>query len=179
MTLIKKLLSVAACDIGMVCRKLVGVKLRFSPVSLVSPKASLRTEGKNSKIQIGNKCGIRPNSELSATNAVISLGDNCFINRNCMIVAHESISIGDGTTVGPGTYIYDHDHDGNGGYTTAPVTIGKNVWIGAGCIILKGVSLGDGSVIGAGSVITKRVPPNAVVIQKRTNCVKGIEGEEV
>jgi len=84
-----------------------------------------------------------------------------------MIVAHERIEIGDGTTIGPNVCIYDHDHDGDGGYKTKSVIIGKNVWIGAGCILLKGISIGDNAVIGAGTVLTHSVKCNETVYQKR------------
>jgi acetyltransferase-like isoleucine patch superfamily enzyme len=47
--------------------------------------------------------------------------------------------------------------------TSSPITIGKNVWIGAKCIILQGVNIGDGAIIGAGTVITKSVPEHTIV----------------
>ena len=86
-----------------------------------------------------------------------------------MVICRESISIGDGTTIGPHTCIYDHDHGREEGalYKTAPVTIRKNVWIGAGCIILKGVTIGDNSIIAAGSIVTKDVPADTIFLQKR------------
>ena len=77
------------------------------------------------------------------------------------------IKIGNNVTIGPGVYIYDHDHDGKGGYITKSIVIEKDVWIGAGCIILKGVRIGAGAVIAAGSVITKNVPPQNILLQKR------------
>lgn len=168
MAFIQNALVVVKSDIALLLRKMAGCKVRHHWISLVSPKATICTHGKTAKVQLGKKCGVRQNTELSATGGAILLADNVFINRNCMLVAHEKISLGKGTTVGPGTYIYDHDHDGKGGYATAPVTIGAGVWIGAGCIILKGVTIGDNAVIAAGSVVTKDVPENATIIQKRT-----------
>lgn len=156
-------LIVIKSDIALLFRKMAGCKVQHHWISLVSPKATICTKGKTAKIQLGKKCGIRQNTELSATGGTIHLADNVFINRNCMLVAHEKISLGKGTTVGPGTYIYDHDHDGKGGYVTAPVTIGEGVWIGAGSIILKGVTIGNNAVIAAGSVVTKDVPAQTLV----------------
>lgn len=156
--------------IGLLFRKMIGCRVRFGALSLVSCKATIRTEGKQGQICIGRKCGVRPGTELSANEGILQLGDDVFINRNCVLAAHEKITVGNRTTIGPGVYIYDHDHDGLGGYRTAPVKIGENVWIGSGCIILKGVTIGDGSIIAAGSVISKNVPPNMTVIQKRTQC---------
>ena len=142
-------------------------RIRRHPCTLVSVHSTIRTEGCNGIVRIGKLCCVRPNTEISAANSEIILGQRVFINRNCVITARERIALGDNTTIGPGTYIYDHDHDGLGGYKTKAISIENNVWIGAGCIILKGVSIGHDSVIGAGSVITHDVPPNSHVIQKR------------
>ena len=163
MALIKNIFTVLKSDLALLLRKIAGCKVEHHWISLVSPKATIYTRGRTAKIQLGKKCAIRQNTELSATNGTITLADNVFINRNCMLVAHEKISLGKGTTVGPGTYIYDHDHDGQGGYVTAPVSIGENVWIGAGCIVLKGVTIGNNAVIAAGAVVTKDVPAYTVV----------------
>lgn len=163
MVLLKNAFRVMQSDFVLLLRKVVGCRVKFHWMSLVSPGATLCTKGNSAKISLGKKCAIRKNAELSATNGTITLADRVFINRNCMLVAHEKITLGEGTTVGPGTYIYDHDHDGKGGYVTAPVTIGKGVWIGAGCIILKGVKIGDNAVIAAGAVVTKDVATNTIV----------------
>ena len=163
MALVKNALNVVLSDTGLLLRKMVGCKVRHHWISLISPNATVRTKGKKARILLGKKCAVRQNTELSANGGTIVLADNVFINRNCMLVAHENISLGKGTTVGPGTYIYDHDHNGMGGYVTAPVTIGEGVWVGAGSIILKGVTVGDNAVIAAGSVVTKDVPAGAVV----------------
>lgn len=163
MALIKKAFVVLKSDFVLLLRKIAGCKVEYHWISLISPKATICTRGKAARIQFGKKCAVRQNTELSAANGMITLADNVFINRNCMLVAHKEISIGKGTTIGPGTYIYDHDHDGKGGFVCAPVTVGENVWIGAGCIILKGVTIGDNAVIAAGAVVTKDVPASVVV----------------
>lgn len=163
MAIVRNGMLVIKSNIGLLLRKLTGCKVYYHWISLASPSATICTYGKTARILLGKKCGIRQNTELSATGGEILLADNVFINRNCMLVAHEHISLGKGTTVGPGTYIYDHDHDGKGGYVTAPVTIGEGVWIGAGSIILKGVTIGDNAVIAAGAVVTKDVATGTVV----------------
>lgn len=91
---------------------------------------------------------------------VLNIGQNVYINCNSMIICRRSIEIGNGTTIGPNVMIYDHDHDMKlrGNFLTDPVIIGKNTWIGAGSIILKGVKIGDDCVIAAGSVVSKDVP---------------------
>jgi len=87
-----------------------------------------------------------------------------YINRFTMIDASEQIEVGENCMIGPFCYITDHDHGHEKGrpigeqpLRSAPVRIGNNVWVGAGVIILKGVSIGDGAVIAAGAVVTKDV----------------------
>lgn len=88
----------------------------------------------------------------------ITIGDNCAIARNVMIMdfdAHQ-ITHADGTT----------------NKESAPVTIGDSVWIGAGAIILKGVTIGDHAIIGAGAVVTKDVKANTVVAGNPARVIK-------
>ena len=160
--------------VGLLWRRLLGNRLRFSPNSFVSLGASLKTYG-HGTIDIGKGTSIKANTELSATQGKIAIGNACFINRNCMIVAHEKIEIGDGTTIGPNVCIYDHDHDGNGGYKCSTIRIGDNVWIGAGVIILKGVSIGDNAIIGAGCLVSKDVSNDMTLFQKRESCYKTLD----
>ncbi len=150
----------------LLARKLLGNNIKFNSLTLVSNKANLITNG-NSLIQIGRLVGIKQNVEISAYNGNIIIGNNCFINNNCMIISHKKIIIGDKTTIGPNTCIYDHDHDGKGGYISKEIIIGNNVWIGAGCIILKGVKIGDNCLIGAGCLLTHNIEDNYIIIQKR------------
>lgn len=109
--------------------------------------------------------------KLPRGGGMIQFGAKCFVNRNCVIAAHERIEIGNNVTIGPGTYIYDHDHDGKGGYITKPVVIGDGVWIGANCIILKGVTIGKNTVIAAGCIITEDVASSCIIVQKRENTI--------
>lgn len=97
----------------------------------------------------------------------ISLGAGVFLNFNCVILDVVAVSIGDGTQIGPGVQILaaDHPRDAAGRATGLefgrPITIGRDVWIGGGAIILPGVTIGDGALIGAGSVVTRDVPAGA------------------
>lgn len=108
----------------------------------------------------------------------IFFGNNCEVNMNCTFLDDNRIVIGDNALIAPNVQIYTAFHptnaadrfgppreDGSFAFCktqTAPVTIGNNVWIGGGAILLPGVTIGDNVVIGAGSIVTKDIPANSV-----------------
>lgn len=105
----------------------------------------------------------------------IFLGNNVEINMNCVMLDCNKITIGDNCGLGPGVHIYAVGHPTNPAERlpdkncfwksfTAPITLGKNVWIGGGSIILPGVNIGDNTTIGAGSVVTTSIPANCVAV---------------
>lgn len=100
----------------------------------------------------------------------IFVGENVFVNFNCVILDVCKVSIGDGTQIGPAVQIYAADHPRDvqtrhdGLEFGKPVTIGNNVWIGGGAIILPGITIGDDAIVGAGSVVTRDVPKGATVL---------------
>ncbi len=98
--------------------------------------------------------------------ATIRIGNGTYLNRNTEVVAAQRVTIGRDCQIARDVIIMDTDqHPLPGlGLVTAPVTIEDRVWIGARAIILKGVTIGHDAVIGAGSVVTKDVPPRAVVV---------------
>lgn len=141
--------------------------IKFSRHLHLKKNAKLSTLDKHSLIDLGDGIKICENSYLEASDGgKIRLAGHNFINRNCMIISKDNITIGRGTTIGPNVCIYDHNHDiynGPGVFTKKSVYIGKNVWIGAGAIILQGVCIGDNSVVAAGAIVTKDVPPDTIV----------------
>ncbi|AKQ64727.1 Maltose O-acetyltransferase [Myxococcus hansupus] len=93
----------------------------------------------------------------------IELGERVFFNFNCIVLDVCRVSIGDFTLFGPGVQIYTPMHPLNAELRRKeefgkPVTIGSDVWVGGGAIILPGVRIGSRAVIGAGSVVTRDVP---------------------
>lgn len=98
----------------------------------------------------------------------ISIGDNFFANFDCIMLDGAKITIGDNVLFGPRVGIYTADHAIDkterqlGGCRAKPVTIGNNVWIGAGVHIDQGVTIGDNTVIGAGSMVTHYIPADVV-----------------
>ena len=110
---------------------------------------------------------------LLATNdaARIEIGPRTYINRHTMLDAAERIEVCEQAMIGPFCYITDHDHEfgpgtapGETPLVSQPVRIGKRCWLGAHVSVLKGVSIGDGTVVGAGSVVTKSLPAGVVAV---------------
>lgn len=92
-----------------------------------------------------------------------------YINAGTQLRCMERITIGDGCAIGRNVLIMDFDaheityENGTKNRITAPIEIGKHVWIGAGATILKGVTIGDNAIVGAGSIVTRDVPANTIV----------------
>jgi maltose O-acetyltransferase len=111
----------------------------------------------------------------------IYLGENVYMNVNCVILDCAKITIGSNVLFGPNVQIYAAGHplqgkervvDGKIVDFAFPVTIGSDVWIGGGAVILPGVTIGDNVVIGAGSVVTKNIPSNCVAVGNPARVVK-------
>lgn len=100
----------------------------------------------------------------------IDLGDRVYLNAGCTILDTAPVKIGDGSMFGPNVQIYCAEHHKDieqrraGQEIAHPVTIGTDVWIGGGAILLPGVSVGDGAIIGAGSVVTRDVAAGQTVV---------------
>ncbi len=127
---------------------------------------------KTSKILIGSNFLCRNNVTMSAEDGgKIILGQDCFINSNSMIVALKSdIKIGNNALIGDNVTIINHNHlKARNTFESKEIVIGNNVWIGSHSVILPGVKIGDNATIAAGSVITKDIPSNTKVIQKKEN----------
>lgn len=96
----------------------------------------------------------------------IILGDNVFINFNCVVLDVMPVRIGSRTLLGPNVQLYTATHPMNfkeralGLELAKPITIGEDVWVGGSVVICPGVSIGNRCVIGAGSVVTKDIPPD-------------------
>lgn len=122
----------------------------------------------------------------------IFLGANSLINMNCTLLDTGKITIGNNVLIGPDVKIYtavypilsdERIYKDETGKTeirtqTASVTIGNNVWIGGGTIILPGVTIGDNTVIGAGSVVTKAIPSNTVACSNPCVVKKTLDGKQ-
>lgn len=108
----------------------------------------------------------------------ITLGKRIFINAGCKIQDQGGVSIGDDCLIGHNAVIASLNHDiapeRRADMIPAPVTIGRNVWIGANVTILPGVSIGDDAVLAAACVVTKDVPAGAVVVGAPARVVRSV-----
>jgi acetyltransferase-like isoleucine patch superfamily enzyme len=101
---------------------------------------------------------------LRAPGARIEIGAGSFVNHRSELVAHERVSIGRGCLLAWDVLLLDSDsHSVDGRPHTAPVVLGDRVWVGCRATVLKGVTVGDGAVVAAGSVVVGDVPPRALV----------------
>ena len=100
----------------------------------------------------------------------ITVGDYFYANHNLVIQDGAKVTFGDNVFIGPNCCFTTAEHPTDpkqrkaGLEIAKPVTVGSNVWIGAGSSVLAGVTVGDNTVIGAGSVVTKSIPANVVAV---------------
>jgi len=106
------------------------------------------------------------------------IGSNVFINFNFVLLDCCPVTIGNNVFIAPNVQIYTACHpidpkDRNEHIGFAkPITIGNDVWIGGNCVILPGVTIGDGCTIGAGSVVIKSIPPHSVAVGSPCKVIK-------
>lgn len=118
---------------------------------------------------VGTDVGIRPPLYVDY-GSQITVGDRVFANYGLTALDCAPISIGDDTQIGPHVQLLtpihplDAEERRSKVESAAPITIGRNVWIGGGAIVLPGVTIGDNAVIGAGAVVTKDIPANAIAV---------------
>lgn len=115
----------------------------------------------------------------------IFFGEGGFINYDVKIIDIARVTIGDYVLIAPNVLISTATHPVDLAervkpYACAePITIGDNVWLGAGCIVLAGVTIGSRSVIGAGSVVTKDIPCDVIAVGSPCRVIKQIEHGEM
>ena len=127
---------------------------------------------------VGSNVICRNFENFHVSSGKLILHDGVFINNSCSFNSMERIEIGSGTMMGEGVRFYDHDHIYTAEkiekwqWTTAPVRVGRDCWIGSNVTILKGVTIGDNTIIGAGCLVRKDIPANSVVYNDGNLIVK-------
>lgn len=120
--------------------------------------------------QIGKGCYIEPPLHANFGGRHVHFGNMIYANYNLTLVDDTHIYVGDNTMFGPNVTLataghpIDPDLRGRGLQFNMPIRIGKNCWLGAGVIVMPGVTIGDNTVIGAGSVVTKDIPSGVVAV---------------
>lgn len=120
--------------------------------------------------EIGDGCYIEPPLHSNFGCHHVHFGNNVYANYNLTLVDDTHIYVGNDVMFGPNVTIATAAHPidpklrGKGLQFNIPIKIGNNCWLGAGVIVLPGVTIGDNSVIGAGSVVTKDIPSGVVAV---------------
>lgn len=148
-------------------------KCMYLPVSLIPGSIGwqIRRQILGKSITLGRNVKIDEFVRVDKPNR-LQIGDETFIGRGTFIHAGGGVQIGANVLIGPYVKIWSADHCfadrskpiNEQGHEFAPIVIDDDVWLGVDCIILKGVTIGRGAVVGAGSVVTKDIPPYAVVV---------------
>lgn len=143
----------------------IGHGSKFSTVTVTWPH----------KVALGENCSLEHDIYLNAAGPYsdgvsIRLGAGCFVGKGCEFNISHHLTVGENTLIAAGSRFIDHNHGIAAGApikgqpeTSAPIMVGPDVWIGANSLILQGVSIGEGAVVAAGSVVTHSVPAFTVV----------------
>jgi maltose O-acetyltransferase len=113
----------------------------------------------------------------------ISFGARCFANYGLVALDVCPITIGDDVQIGPNVQLLTPTHPVEPGprrdkwEAGRPITIGNNVWLGGGAIVLAGVSIGDNTIVGAGAVVTKDLPADVVAVGNPARVVRMLEDD--
>lgn len=156
-------------------------------------------------ITIGTDCILGCSLIYESNKGAIKIGDRCFINANTQIISRNSIDIGNDVTIAWGCTIYDHNshsldwkerqkdlfaeldclNNGKNFIATKnwdtvksrPIKICDKAWLGFGVTVLNGVTIGEGAIIGAQSVVREDIPPYSIAYGNPARVVKYIKSE--
>ncbi|MGI9556809.1 MAG: acyltransferase [Solirubrobacterales bacterium] len=140
------------------------------------------------RLEVGEGTLLEPGCWLTlGPKARIDIGAGCFLNRNTMLAALESIEIGDHVMFANQCFVGDSDHRYDDpdlpitwqGFTAkGPVRIGSNCWLGTGSVVTGGVEIGERCVIGANSVVTESIPARSIAAGAPARVIRPIEAGE-
>lgn len=131
--------------------------------------------------EIGDSCYIEPPFHANWGGKHCHFGSHIYANFNLTCVDDTHIYVGDDTMIGPNVTIASAGHPIHPGLRSRgyqynmPVRIGRNCWIGAGVVIIPGITIGDNVVIGAGSVVTKDLPDNVVAVGNPCRVLRNVD----
>jgi acetyltransferase-like isoleucine patch superfamily enzyme len=137
-------------------------------------------------LTLGPHCRLGIGVHFDTPGGHITVGSHVRINAGCVLVSYSGVTIGDDCLIGEYVSIRDANHGTALGAPTrlqphrsAPVVIGRNVWIGRGTVVLMGVTIGDGAVVAANSVVSRNVAVNAIVGGVPAKLIRMRKGEDI
>ena len=147
-----------------------GRRLKLDGLAFIGPKVVLQI-GRGARVELGRWSWVGHGSKVRCHEGVVSIGAKTVLGQECTISAYQHVSIGRECVIADRVMLIDFDHGivevdrpiRHQGIYKRDVRVGNNVWIGYGACILRGVTVGDNAVIGTNAVVTKDVPPNAIV----------------
>ncbi len=127
------------------------------------------TAGPQGSVEFGPDCVLDRGLTIEAEGR-LSVGARTIFGHHCTLAARDVLEIGEDCLLAEMVSVRDHDHCferldipiREQGAASAPVKIGRNVWLGAKVTVVKGVTIGDNAIVGANAVVTKDIPPNAI-----------------
>lgn len=134
--------------------------------------------------EFGEGCYIEPPLHSNWGGKHVHFGYHVYANFNLTLVDDTHIYVGDNTMLGPNVVLATAGHPilpelrEQAYQYNVPVKIGKNCWLGAGVIVLPGITIGDNTVVGAGSVVTKDLPPNVVAVGNPCRVLRPINEQD-
>lgn len=136
------------------------------------------------RIQFGASTAIDRFASVVVKHGKLSSGRNLYLGIGSVVVARESITIGENVLIAEHVTIRDQDHtiaptedQGRVGFTTSPIVIGDNVWLGANVTVTQGVTIGNNVVVGANSVVSRNLPDSCVAVGAPARVVRHLKAD--
>lgn len=161
--------------------RIKGIAIKKNVIINLGTKLSLGfANGNKGSISVAEKCELAKGVVIKSYGGKVAIDYNTFLGEYVCIYGHGGVEIGKNTLIAMHTCIVSSNHTiqnkdtliRSQGDILLPVRIGDDVWIGAGCRILGGVTIGDGCVVGAGTVVTKDLPPYSISVGVPSKVIK-------
>lgn len=172
--MIYRILNKIKCLKNIITVRVFGVEIPIRGSHIYDLKVRKAT---NARITIGYGFSARENIIFNVSDmGILSIGNNVFINDFSSINCRKNITIEDNVIIGQNVLIFDHDHNYKSNnfresFISSPIILKENCWIGAGTVILKGVTIGERAVIAAGSIVVKDVPADCIYRNEIKPCI--------